>query len=683
MQGLLRHVNLLQGTDSVHDFSTGNTLPLAGRPWGLHHWCLQTARSPWAFHPAHSRLWGFRLTHQPSPWLRDYASLTLQPFTGACTPEFEHQNSAYRVRESVLAPNYLQADLLRYGIRAQMSPSERGALFVFLKHGDAALKVRFEFEGDFEINARTGDCRVTGCSRNVRAETALPRFGLHFLARLSAPVTGFQRTAQGAFIEFAPEIDRVELRLAASFINQDIAEISYWRELARHSLDSLRDEGAQTWEDLLGRVRIQARSAEQEATFYSCLYRCLLFPRFLDEVDARGRTVHYSPYDDAVHEGSLCTDSGFWDGYRTLYPLLALVYPDVLNRMMEGWLNACRQTGWTPKWPSPGPRDCMIGTHFDAVVADAVVKGVTDWDVEAVYPYLWRNATDLSGNGLYGRAGLGHYLERGYVAADQARYAVSATLDYAYDDFCVSQVADYLGRPGEARQLRVRAGNYRKVFDHELNFMRARTSDGGWLTPFREFEWGGPYVEGGPWQHAFNVPHDFPGLSALYGGERALCARLDAMLRTPPRFEVGHYGFEIHEMTEMALADFGQYAHSNQPVHGFLFLYALAGEPAKTEHWVKRVLTELYSADRFPGDEDNGEMGAWYVFATLGLYPHCPGKAEYVHFAPSVSAASLHLSGGDVIELSPERLARTAAGNRVITHQALLNPLREPALLSV
>ncbi|HSI85631.1 MAG TPA: glycoside hydrolase family 92 protein, partial [Candidatus Methylacidiphilales bacterium] len=381
--------------------------------------------------------------------------------------------------------------------------------------------------------------------------------------------------------------------------------------------------------------------------------RTLLFPRQLEEIDLDGRAVHYSPYDGGIHSGPLCTDNGFWDTHRTVYPFLAKAYPDKLVPLLEGWLNASREADWTPKWPSPGPKACMIGTHFDAVVADAVARGITGWDIEAVFPYLWKNATVPSDDGCYGREGLEDYLRLGYVPVDRHRYSVSATLDYAYEDFCVMQVARYLGREKEAAILKPRTFNYRNVFDSGTGFMRERLSDGSWKHPFEEFRWGGGYIEGGPWQHSFNVPHDVPGLAGLHGGSQALCDKLDRMFALPPKFEVGHYGFEIHEMTEMAVAGhegpshaaglpgFGQYSHSNQPVHGNLFLYALNGQPEKTAHWVRRVCDELYSPDILPGDEDNGEMCAWYVMAHLGSFPYCPGAADEAQFEPPVPGVRL------------------------------------------
>jgi len=645
MKDLVSLVNILQGTASDHDFSTGNTLPLIARPWGMHHWTLQTGKAPWSFDSRRKKLWGIRLTHQPSPWMRDYASLMIMPFHGSFYDDPMRQASAYRQDKSTLMPSFLRTDLIRYGIEIKMAPTERGAVFVFSSRSTEPLKLRFQFDGPFSWRGTPWDNVLEGKTSDCFEGEHLENFGLHWRAEFDVAPEVVHRTDHGGWIQFPAETRQVSMKFAGSFISQELAQRHLEREVGERALEQVAEEGRRIWNNLMGRIRIEAHSEEQLATFYSCLYRCLLFPRFLDECDADGNVVHYSPFNGEVMEGSLCTDSGFWDTYRTLFPLLVLVYPDVVLKMANGWLNACRESRWAPKWSSPGSRDCMIGTHFDVFVADLVCKGIVDWDVEEVFQFLWKDATEPSTNGRYGRRGLREYSKSGFVPAGKGPYPVSSTLDYAYDDFCVAVVAKYLGKEKETVRLFHRAGNYRNLYDAQTGFMRARHEDGEWEANFKEFAWGGAYIEGGPWQHLFHVPHDVDGLIELMGGKEAFCRRLDQMLASPPRFEAGTYPLEIHEMTEMAVADFGQYAQSNQPVHAFLFLYALAGQPEKTEHWVGRVLKELYSRDVFPGDEDNGEMSAWYVWSSLGLYPVCPGKPEYLVFAPAVKSAELRIPG--------------------------------------
>jgi len=399
---------------------------------------------------------------------------------------------------------------------------------------------------------------------------------------------------------------------------------------------------------------------EQQRTFTSCLYRTQLFPRDFHETGADGELRHFSPYDGKVHSGPLVTDNGFWDTYRTVYPLFSLLSPDRLSTVLEGWLNVYRESGWFPTWASPGHRLCMVGTHADVVIADAVTKGIGGFDVATAYEGIRKHAFEIVEEDTgFGRLGLGDYLALGYVADDRVHHAsASRTLDYAYDDFCISQVAKALGQEEDHAQLTKQAGYWRNVFDPRVGMMRGRNADGSWRTPWDAMEWGGPFVEGGTWQHTWAVPHDPAGLIAAMGGPEAFTAKLEKMLTQEPRFRIGSYGTEIHEMTEMACAGFGQYAQSNQPVHHALYLFACAGRPDRNQYWVRRVLAELYSPDRLPGDEDNGEMSAWYILSALGLYPLCPGHPSYVLGSPLFPAAHLALPGGKTLTVR----ATTEAG---------------------
>jgi predicted alpha-1,2-mannosidase len=449
----------------------------------------------------------------------------------------------------------------------------------------------------------------------------------------------------------------VNVRIGTSFVSIDQARLNLKRELGTVPFDRAVRRTAAVWENMLGRAEITTPDMEQKGTFYSCLYRALLFPRTWHEVDAVGRTFHRSPYDGKLHPGVMFADNGFWDTYRTVYPLYAILFPDQLGTILEGWVNGYRESGWLPKWPSPGERGGMIGSHIDAVIADACVKGIPGFDLAKAYEGMRKHATEVAGDRL-GRTGLDAYLRKGFVPEQGNNHGVSCTLDYAYDDFCIAQVAAALGRDDDRRTMLRRAQNYRKLFDPRVGFMRGRTAGGEWVKPFDEFAWGGPYVEGSVWQCGWAVPHDPAGLIKLMGGDKQFVAKLDHMLSQPPRFNVVHYPYEIHEMTEMAAVDFGQYAHSNQPVHHVLYLYAAAGRPDRTQYWVRRVLNELYNSGPagFAGDEDNGEMSSWYVLSSLGFYPLCPGTTQYVFGSPLFKRVVLHPPSG-------RDLTITAAGN--------------------
>ncbi|MCA9915951.1 MAG: glycoside hydrolase family 92 protein, partial [Anaerolineae bacterium] len=370
------------------------------------------------------------------------------------------------------------------------------------------------------------------------------------------------------------------------------------QELSGKSFEAILEESHQAWNELLGHIQIDTQDNDRRRTFYSALYRTLLFPRQWHEYAEGGRQVHFSPYDGKVHHGVLYTDNGFWDTSRTVYPLLSLLFPQRLSEILNGWLNAYLEGGWMPKWASPGYRDCMIGTHTDVIFADACVKDIPGVDWQLAYEAGFKNATQTGmRTGHFGRLGLAEYLQCGYVPEDRVLHGASRTLDFAYNDFCVGKIASHLGHEDVAADLFARAQNYRNVYDSSVGFMRGRLYDGSWESPFSATRWGGPFVEGSAWQHLFDVPHDIPGLIDLLGGKSAFVQRLDEMMATEPTYEIGSYPYEIHEMTEMAAVDFGQYAHSNQPVHHALYLYSYADAPWKTQQHVRRVLNELYTPD--------------------------------------------------------------------------------------
>lgn len=688
--GRVALVNPLQGTASEYAFSHGNTLPLVARPFGMTNWTPQTGDGPWFFHPDARQLQGIRATHQPSPWIGDYGQFMLMPQTGRLLPDASRRTSVFRPDQTVYYPHYFGTFLGRYRVTVELTATERCAYFRFVfPPNEPCRLIVHPFAGDSHLEF-DWEARVVRGSTRANNGGVPDDFAAYFVVQVDCPVqaehSGFfadertfsgQRAAEGrgigAYLALVPPRDGVvHVRVGTSFIDWAQAEENIAQEIGQAQFYEMVAEGEAAWEDVLRVVDIFGGSDAQLRTFYSCLYRSVLFPHAWHERLSSGEVVHRSPYDGKVHPGVLYTDQGPWDVYRTQYPLLALLFPARLAEILQGWVNAYKEGGWFPKWASPGYRSCMIGTHIDAIMADAYVKGIRGFDLEAAYEGMRRNAFEPgSQDGAVGRKGLEYYMRLGYVPADKVEESVSRTLDFAYNDFCIAQVAKGLGRKEDHELLIARAQNYRNVFDPSVGFMRGRNADGSWVEPFREFAWGGPYVEGGVWQCGWAVQHDPAGLIALMGGREQFLAKLETLLSTPPYFEVGTYNREIHEMTEMAAVDFGQYAHSNQPSHHVLYLFAAAGAPWKTEYWVRRVLQELYGPDSrgFCGDEDNGEMSAWYIFSALGFYPFCPGHPSYVLGSPLFKRAVLHLANDKEFIIS----APNNAHDRPFVKRVLLN----------
>lgn len=654
-QNLLHYVNPLQGADSTAGFSTGNTLPLVARPFGMTNWSLQTGDGNWGwwFSPREAKFHGVRATRQPSPWMGDYGYFTVMAQTGKLYLRPGQRTSTYRLDETTIKPHYLRVPLRRYGALLEMTPTERCSVFRFSFPKEETSRVIVQMEADSRVKIDREEGRISGFTRSKSGD-APDNFACYFVARFDRPWKGVRLALEDKVDENASQLDGksatavvefdsdtpVVMQVGTSFISPEQALQNLQNEVGSKSFEALRTEGERVWNETLSRITVTGGTPEQLQTFYSCLYRAHLFPHSLHEINAQGQTVHYSPYDGQVHNGVSYTDTGFWDTYRTVFPLFSLIQPERYGEMIEGFLQGFREGGWMAQWPSPGYRTSMPGTHGDAVIADAVVKGIGGFDVKEAYAAITKHAEQRATRGGAGRNNIEQYLRLGYVPG-----SVAETLDYAYDDFCISQVALALGLNEDAQRYRQRALNYRNIYDPRVGFMRSKDARGNWRTPFDQYEWGGPYVEGGPWQSSWAVQQDPAGLIALMGGWEKFVAKLDRMMTMPPRYDIGGYGSEIHEMTEMAVANFGQYAHSNQPVHHVLYLFAAAGEPGKTQHWTRRVLNELYSPQGFAGDEDNGEMASWYVLNALGFYPLCPGRPEYVLGSPLFPSVRIRVPG--------------------------------------
>lgn len=643
VDGLVALVNPLQGTDSTHSFSTGNALPLIALPHGMTHWTPQTntRRDGWFFHPRDHVFNGMRATRQPSPWIGDYGHFVLMPQSGVLKPEAWERSSAYST--ICHRPDYFAAYLHRGGWHISLAPTERCAVLEADRDNaeqGVPLRLLLDRFGDDEAVMwdRESNC-VRGLTRQNNGGVS-ENWACYFVIYPDSRITDVteRKTSDGhtiTIIEMAPESSGFRTRIGTSFISAEQADANLAREIGDSTSRETADRAGARWNELLGRITIGGASTEQRCIFYSCLYRALLFPRALHELDPAGEPYHFSPYTGAVLPGFLYTDNGFWDTFRTVYPLLSLAYPDLLGGIIDGWLNVYRESGFLPEWASPGHRACMVGTHSQAVVADAVAKGIHGFDYQTALDAVLAGATNpVPDNAAFGRHALAEYESLGYVPCDRINKATSRTLDYAYDDYCVAQIARVVGRDDLYAEFMVKSGRWRNVWDATTKFFRGRLASGEWAEPFEPTEWGGPFVEGSAYQFRFSVPHAPESFAKLWGGADAMADAVREMVETPPHYEVGSYQHTIHEMTEMAAANFGQYAHSNQPVHGTLYMPAAVGRGDVTDRLTHRILTEYYTPDAFPGDEDNGEMGAWYVLAAMGVFPLCPGSGEYVLNVP-------------------------------------------------
>ncbi|MDR0765664.1 MAG: GH92 family glycosyl hydrolase [Odoribacteraceae bacterium] len=670
-------VNPLTGTDSKFSLSNGNTYPAVALPWGMNAWTPQTGMmgDGWVYTYDADKIRGFKQTHQPSPWINDYGQFAIMPVTGMKIDQ-ERRASWFSHKTEVARPYYYKVYLADHHVTAEMTPTERCALFRFvMPRTDSAIVVVDAFDRGSSARVEAGARRVTGYT--TRNSGGVPEnFKNYFVIEFSRPAdfssawddgklvdgNAFTGNHAGVIVGFkCPDGDTIEARAASSFISIEQAILNLEQETGGKGFERVKDEARARWNDVLGRIEVQGEERQRE-TFYSCLYRSLLFPRAFHERDAAGDIVHYSPYNGQVLRGYLFTDTGFWDTFRCLFPLLNLVYPSVNARIQEGLLNAYKESGFLPEWASPGHRSCMIGNNSASVVSDAIVKGVTPPGIALeLYQAMVATANSVHPRvRSVGREGVLDYNRLGYVPCDVGiRESAARTLEYAYDDWCISRAARVLGRPAEEIQLyELRGQNYRHVIDTGISLARGKNKDGTFQHPFNPFKWGDAFTEGNSWHYTWSVFHDARGLANLMGGNARFVDMLDSLFLLPPVFDASYYGGVIHEIREMQIVDMGNYAHGNQPVQHVIYLYNHAGVPWKAQHRVREVMDKLYSAtpDGYCGDEDNGQTSAWYVFSALGFYPVCPASDEYVIGSPLFTSATVHLENG-------KKLRITARGN--------------------
>ena len=645
----LPFVNVKHGTASVARFSRGNTLPLTALPHAMAAFAPQTEGSlgSWWYHPDDRSFEGIRLTHQPSPWVGDFSHLCFMPQSGEPQVRPERRWCSFRPEELSLAPHRMKGFLRRYGASFDLTPTDSGCVAELRFEGETPrfAVLPFDFEGEIEILPEARQIRGMTTAKTFVPKGKLP---LYFLFEFDADFVpaesfttdaegnlyeDFALTARGAGANVALTRKEVTVRLATSYISYDQAEVNLQRE--KQSFKRTLQAAERAWEEVLSLIEIPGSEA-QKKLFYSCLYRAFLYPTKFYELDRADKPFHLEPESGVVKPGVMYVNNGFWDTYRTVWPLYALIAPDRYREMAEGFLNFYDDTGYLPRWPAPSEFGCMPGTLIEAVLADAAVKGILDRaGCERALDACLKNAEVQSQDPLRGRKSVEAYRKLGWVPNDREKESVNETLDCAYGDFCIGQIAAALGMTELAEKYHAYGQNYKNLFDPVTGFMRGRDSRGNFRPGFSPIAWGGEYTEGSAWQNSFAVPQDTEGLAALYGGKEAFLRKIDELFDTPPDFEVGGYGFEIHEMSEMAAQDFGQCAISNQPSFHFPWFYAALGQPQKTREKLDLLLTAFSGEDGgFPGDEDNGTMAAWVIFAFLGIYPMCPGKPEYVCTSP-------------------------------------------------
>ena len=702
------YVNTLVGTQSSYALSAGNTYPAIALPWGMNFWTPQTGKmgDGWQYTYTANKIRGFKQTHQPSPWINDYGQFSIMPTVGDAIFDEDKRASWFSHKTETATPYYYKVYLADYDIWAEITPTERAAMMRFTfpetsgnKDQIARIIVDTFDKGSaiaYDVNKNTISGYTTRNSggvpdnfRNyfiVQFDTQIQFWGIQKNGKITVSNNHAEGDHVMAMVGFQTKKDQqICVRVASSFISPEQAERNL-QELGNRSFDEVKSDGRQRWNEVLGRIEIDDDNTDHLRTFYSCLYRATLFPRMFYEYDATGKIVHYSPYNGEICDGYLFTDTGFWDTFRSLFPLVNLLYPSMGEKMLEGLANAYLESGFLPEWASPGHRDCMVGNNSAAVVADGIVNlysnafpqlGESKGANHQLKETLWQ-AVVHGANAVHpkisstGRKGYDYYNRLGYVPCDVGiKESAARTLEYAYDDWCIYQIGRALGKPEKEIEIYAkRAKNYRNLFNPKYNLMQGRRENGDFSEPFSPFKWGGDFTEGNSWHYTWSVFHDPAGLIQLMGGSEKFAQMLDSVFIVPPIFDDSYYGQVIHEIREMQIAGMGNYAHGNQPVQHMIYLYDYAAQPWKAQYWVRQTMNRLYAAtpDGYCGDEDNGQTSAWYVFSALGFYPVCPASGQFALGTPYFKQAKIHFENGRTLDITAED---NSCANRYIQSMTL------------
>jgi predicted alpha-1,2-mannosidase len=629
--------------------------------------------SGWQYAYDDYKIRGLKQTHQPSPWINDYGCFSLMPLTGTPRLEESERASWFSHKAETAEPNYYSVYLADYDVTAELTPTERGAFFRFtFPRSDSAFVFIDGFNKGSMIRVIPGERKITGYS-SYNTGGVPDNFRNYFVMEFDRDfemliswsdedgLSGAEK-AEGrhacAMVGFNTDRgEQVAVRVASSFISPEQAQLNLEREIGVREFEEIRETGRKAWNDELGRIQVSGGTESRLNTFYSCLYRVLLFPRKFYEFDARDSLVHYSPYNGKVLPGYMFTDNGFWDTFRAVFPFYTLIYPSLNAKIMEGLANTYKESGWLPEWASPGHRNCMIGSNSTSIIADSYLKGIRGYDINTLYEAMVKNTgghhPDIYSVGRYGAE---YYNSLGYIPYDVGINENAArTLEYAYADFCLAKLAAELGKPAEEVELyEKRSMNYKNLYDPSTKLMRGRNENGSFQSPFNPLKWGDAFTEGNSLHYTWSVFHDIEGLIGLMGGEEEFIHMLDTVFSIPPDFDYSYYRRVIHEIREMQIVNMGNYAHGNQPIQHMIYLYTWAGEPWKTQAHVREVMDRLYAPrpDGYCGDEDNGQTSAWYIFSALGFYPVCPGSGQYVMGAPLFREAEILLENGKTFSIS-------------------------------
>lgn len=686
------YVNILRGTNASGTFSRGLTIPAVTMPNGFNYYIPVTnthSNAPYFYQLSASKntMSHFEISHIASNWVGGWGSWqfmvnTSVPYNDANignlnsnqrAASFSHENEVAKAH--YYSVTYNQGSKAS-GVKVEMTPTDHGVFARFTFPSNSANR-NVIFDCDWTSGGVTlnNDGSFTGYSNHRQNGSVTEYIYGQFVDNNGNPISSQQhkivnytdgsKTSALGISSFSGGPNVVCLKLATSYISYEQAQRNLNLEIgSRDTFDDVYSRAQKTWDDLLGRVELEGGTEEQYITFYSCMYRMYMYPTNYSENTGTAENphiVHASPYNGgAVTEGQMYTNNGFWDTYRTAWAGYALLTPNRDTELLNGLVQHYKDSGWIPRWLNPAGTNSMVGTSSDVIFGDAAARGI-EFDMENAMKSAIKNATVVSSNLTNGgRKALETSNFLGYAPYESE--AFSWSIEGYVNDYGISQLATAMGRyDDEADYFRNRSRYYVNLFNPNIGWFVGRYANGDFRTNSANFNpagwgWGNDYTETNAWNMCVSVVQDGQGLANLYGGRQNLEKRLDDLFNDNIR---NTQSGGIHEMKEAREVRMGEYHHSNQPSHHVIYMYNYAGAPAKTAERVREILTHGYAGQNigqgYVGDEDNGEMSAWYVLSALGIYPVSMGSGEWAIGTPLFKKATVHMdNGNDLVINAPE-----------------------------
>jgi predicted alpha-1,2-mannosidase len=716
------YVNPLTGTPLAgfkKGLEGGGTMPCVGTPFAMTNFVAQTCENKMGrmiYVYEDSTVMGFTATHQPTVWMGDYGYVSVMPQIGELKVLPEERALSFNHQDEVSKPYYYSIDLQASDkkIKGEIAAASRCGMFrfTFPQSGKSHLIIQginlnpklTDWANDYSarMNSLRGYLRIDQEKREIcgynpdrmssQISPELPNFKGYFIIQFDQPfdvfgtwqgndTAGIQPlnteqygTRMGAYISFnTKENEVVKVKVATSFISLEQARKNMSVEIPDWDFEKVAKNTREIWQKNLSRIKVSGASEDQKSIFYTALFHTMLFPREFSEYGK-----YYSAFDDQVHEGNSYNDFSLWDTFRALHPLLQFTQPERVSPMIQALLQMYREGGWLPKWPNPAYTNIMIGTHADAVIADAYVNGFRDYDINLAYEAIRKNAMVPPDGDLVkmwgdrdlwssyeARGGLSHYHSLGYVPVDKTKESVSRTIEFGIDDYCVAQLAKDLGKTEDYDKLIGYSKNYKNLYNPETGFMTARLSDGNWhVEPPRPADVNththppDGFTEGSEWTYLFGALHDPEGMIGLMGGREKFASKLEE------NFAGNHY------------------RHDNEPGHHYIYLFNYCGKPWRTQELIRKH-TSVENFRNEPlginGNDDCGQMSAWYIFGVMGFYPMIPASGMYSIGAPQFPGLVINYSvGGQTRRL--EILAKNLSEENKYVQKATLDgkPIQRP-----